>query len=280
MERNFNIFFSQLQETNQTLDFFCDFEKISNHVNDIKLSLCMLNSLIGTTDLRKSIETIWTRDKSAFSIMDILIAVRSNGKKSILDSNGNCIILNRLFESVDGIMEYLENTGLANIFTEGKIKNLVDYVFGIETGLDSNARKNRSGHIMENMIADIFTKNGIAFRQEVYSTEWTEIQQALGDDKKRFDFVIKSASTTYLIEANFYNGGGSKLNEVARSFMEIAARINSVKGFEFIWITDGTAWKAAKDKLKEAYSKIPDMYNLTNITDFINGVKQDDSILL
>lgn len=240
----------------------------------------MLNSLIGTTDLRKSIETIWTRDKSAFSIMDILIAVRSNGKKSILDSNGNCIILNRLFESVDGIMEYLENTGLANIFTEGKIKNLVDYVFGIETGLDSNARKNRSGHIMENMIADIFTKNGIAFRQEVYSTEWTEIQQALGDDKKRFDFVIKSASTTYLIEANFYNGGGSKLNEVARSFMEIAARINSVKGFEFIWITDGTAWKAAKDKLKEAYSKIPGMYNLTNITDFINGVKQDDSILL
>ena len=280
MERNFNIFFSQLQETNQTLDFFCDFEKISNHVNDIKLILCMLNSLIGTTDLRKSIETIWTRDKSAFSIMNILIAVRSNGKKSILDSNGNCIILNRLFESVDGIMEYLENTGLANIFTEGKIKNLVDYVFGIETGLDSNARKNRSGHIMENMIADIFTKNGIAFRQEVYSTEWTEIQQALGDDKKRFDFVIKSASTTYLIEANFYNGGGSKLNEVARSFMEIAARINSVKGFEFIWITDGTAWKAAKDKLKEAYSKIPGMYNLTNITDFINGVKQDDSILL
>lgn len=280
MERNFNIFFSQLQETNQTLDFFCDFEKISNHVNDIKLSLCMLNSLIGTTDLRKSIETIWTRDKSAFSIMDILIAVRSNGKKSILDSNGNCIILNRLFESVDGIMEYLEGTGLAEIFTEGKIKDLVDYVFGIETGLDSNARKNRSGHIMENMIADIFTKNGIAFRQEVYSTEWTEIQQALGDDKKRFDFVIKSASTTYLIEANFYNGGGSKLNEVARSFMEIAARINSVKGFEFIWITDGTAWKAAKDKLKEAYSKIPSMYNLTNITDFINGVKQDDSILL
>lgn len=280
MERNFNIFFSQLQETNQTLDFFCDFEKISNHVNDIKLSLCMLNSLIGTTDLRKSIETIWTRDKSAFSIMDILIAVRSNGKKSILDSNGNCITLNRLFESVDGIIEYLEGTGLAEIFTEGKIKDLVDYVFGIETGLDSNARKNRSGHIMENMIADIFTKNGIAFRQEVYSTEWTEIQQALGDDKKRFDFVIKSASTTYLIEANFYNGGGSKLNEVARSFMEIAARINSVKGFEFIWITDGTAWKAAKDKLKEAYSKIPGMYNLTNITDFINGVKQDDSILL
>lgn len=280
MERNFNIFFSQLQETNQTLDFFCDYEKISNHVNDIKLSLCMLNSLIGTTDLRKSIETIWTRDKSAFSIMDILIAVRSNGKKSILDSNGNCIILNRLFESVDGIIEYLEGTGLAEIFTEGKIKDLVDYVFGIETGLDSNARKNRSGHIMENRIADIFTKNGIAFRQEVYSTEWTEIQQALGDDKKRFDFVIKSASTTYLIEANFYNGGGSKLNEVARSFMEIAARINSVKGFEFIWITDGTAWKAAKDKLKEAYSKIPGMYNLTNITDFINGVKQDDSILL
>lgn len=140
---------SQLQETNQTLDFFCDFEKIESNVSDIKLSLCMLNSLIGAADLRKSVEAIWKRDRTAFRVMDILIAVRSNGKKVILDSSGQCVVLDSLFTSVDGVMEYLEETGLADIFRQKKINDLVDYVFGIETGLDSNARKNRSGHVME-----------------------------------------------------------------------------------------------------------------------------------
>ena len=203
MKTDFNEFISQLQETNQTLDFFCDFDKIAENVDNIKLSLCILNSLIGTTDLRKSVEAIWNRDKSAFSIMDILIAVRSEGKKYVIDANGNCIILNRLFESVDGVIEYLENTGLADIFKNRQIKDLVDYVFGIETGLDTNARKNRSGHVMENRVAKIFADNGIRFEQEVYSNEWDELKSVLGDDEKRFDFVIKTAAKTYLIEVNF-----------------------------------------------------------------------------
>lgn len=274
MEKNFDKFLSQLQETNQTLDFFCDFEKITHNVDNIKLSLCMLNSLIGTKDLRKSVETIWFRDKTAFSIMDILIAVRSEGKKKIIDSKGQCIVLDRLFDSVDGVIEYLENTGLANIFKDGKNKDLVDYVFGIETGLDSNARKNRSGHVMEGRVAQILNEAGISYRQEVYSNEWNAITEVLGDDKKRFDFVIETSNKTYLIEVNFYSDGGSKLNEVARSYSEIAPKINSVSGFEFIWITDGIGWKKAKNKLQEAFNFIPKIYNLTNIQDFLNEVKK------
>lgn len=273
MNTDFDVFMSQLQETNQTLDFFCDFDKISQNVEDIKLSLCMLNSLIGSTDMRSAVETIWRRDKSAFGVMDILIAVRSEGKKKILNSAGDCIVLNRLFDSVDGVMEYLEGTGLANIFREGKIKDLVDYVFGIETGLDSNARKNRSGHVMEGMVKHIFDQNGIQYRQEVYSSEWPEISQVLGDDEKRFDFVVQTNDKTYLIEVNFYSGGGSKLNETARSYSDIAPKINSVSGFEFVWITDGIGWYSAKNKLQEAYSIIPNVYNLTSINEFIHSIE-------
>ena len=121
MSKDFNKFMSQLQETNQTLDFFCDFDKIAANVDNIKLSLCMLNSMIGTTDLRKSVETIWNRDRSAFGVMDILIAVRSEGKKVVLNSAGDCIILDRLFTSIDGVMEFLEGTGLADLFRQKKI---------------------------------------------------------------------------------------------------------------------------------------------------------------
>lgn len=270
MSKDFNKFMSQLQETNQTLNFFCDFDKIAQNVEDIKLSLCMLNSLVGATDMRKAVETIWNRDKSAFNVMDILIAVRSEGRKKVLNSLGECVILDSLFTSVDGIMEYLNNTGLTEVLQHQKIKDLVDYVFGIETGLDTNARKNRSGHVMESMVAQIFDNSGIKYRQEVYSKEWEMITKVLGDDEKRFDFVVESKNKTYLIEVNFYSGGGSKLNEVARSYSDIAPKINSVSGFEFVWITDGIGWKSARNKLQEAYNIIPSIYNLTNITDFIS----------
>lgn len=269
MNKDFDTFMSQLQETNQTLDFFCDFNKIVQNVNDIKLSLCMLNSLIGAQDLRKAVDTIWQRDRTAFDVMDILIAVRDRGNKKVIDTKGRCVPLCSFFFDIDGVMEYLESTGLAEVLQQQKIKNLIDYVFGIETGLDSNARKNRSGHVMERMIARIFTTNNISFRQEVYSSEWPEITNVLGDDEKRFDFVVQKNGTTYLIEVNFYSGGGSKLNEVARSYSEIAPKINAVNGFEFVWITDGIGWRSAKNKLQEAYSIIPSIYNLTSIADFL-----------
>ena len=269
MNKDFDTFMSQLQETNQTLDFFCDFNKIDQNVNDIKLSLCMLNSLIGAPNLRKAVETIWQRDRTAFDVMEILIAVRDRGNKKVIDTKGRCVPLSSFFFDIDGVMEYLESTGLAEVLQQQKIKDLVDYVFGIETGLDSNARKNRSGHVMERMIARIFTTNNISFRQEVYSSEWPEITNVLGDDEKRFDFVVQKNGTTYLIEVNFYSGGGSKLNEVARSYSEIAPKINAVNGFEFVWITDGIGWRSAKNKLQEAYSIIPSIYNLTSIADFL-----------
>lgn len=273
MTKDFDKFISQLQETNQTLDFFCDFNKISRNVENIKLSLHMLNSLIGATDMRKAVQTIWERDASAFNVMGILIAVRNEGNKKVLNSLDKCVELESFFNSVDGVIEYLDNTGLTKIFQQQKINNLVDYVFGIETGLDTNARKNRSGHIMENRIAQILDSHRIPYRQEVYSSEFPSISKVLGDDEKRFDFVIETHQTIYLIEVNFYSGGGSKLNEVARSYSELAPKINSVHGFKFVWITDGIGWLSAKNKLQEAYNIIPSIYNLTDIDDFITKVK-------
>ena len=273
MEKNFNVFMSQLQKTNRTLDFFCDFEKIISNVEDVKLSLYMLNSLIGAKDMRKAVETIWKRDKTAFNAMSILIAVRDDNKEMILDSENHCVKLKSLFTSVDGVIEYLETTGLKHVLQQRRINDLVDYVFGIETGLDTNARKNRSGHIMENKVAMLLNHYNIKYRREVYSREWPEISLALGTDEKRFDFVIHTRDIEYLIEVNFYSGGGSKLNETARSYSEIAPKINGVKGFKFVWITDGVGWQQAKNKLHEAYNIIPHMYNLTSVEEFICMLK-------
>ncbi|MBR3757159.1 MAG: type II restriction endonuclease [Bacteroidaceae bacterium] len=271
-ENEFNIFMSQLKETNQTLDFFCDFDKISQNVRNIEISLNMLNYLIGKPNMEEAVRDIWQRDRTAFNVMDILIAVRDDGKKKVIDSLGNCVLLKSLFTSPEGVIEYLNETGLTSLFQSNRIKDLVDYVFGIETGLDSNARKNRSGHIMEDTVENILIGSNILYRKEVYSREYPLLADALGDDEKRFDFVIETGNKVYLIEVNFYSGGGSKLNEVARSYSDIAPKINAIEGFEFVWVTDGIGWKSARNKLQEAFNIIPSIYNLTTIQDFIQTI--------
>lgn len=278
MNKDFALFMSQLKETNQTLDFFCDFGKISANVADVEMSLNTLNYLIGREDLSQGVKDIWQRDPKVFEVLGILIAVRDEGKKPVVDGDGNVVLLKSYFESAEKVEEFLCGTGLAEVFQSRRIKNLVDYVFGIETGLDTNARKNRSGHIMEGTVARILNENDIAFRQEVYSSEFPELS-ILGTDEKRFDFFIETARKKYLIEVNFYSGGGSKLNEVARAYTELAPKVNSLTGFEFVWITDGIGWKSARNKLEEAYNTIPSVYNLTNISSFVELLKNDNPIL-
>lgn len=274
---DFELFVSQLQETNRTLGFFCDFDKIGRNVDEVRLSLCALDFLIGAEDMRKAVDVIFKRDRRIFDVLGILIAVRDAGAERVIGDDGKCHGLNTYFESVDGVMEFLEKTGLSELFQKRKLTNLADYVFGIETGLDTNARKNRGGHVMERRIGELLDKYGIRYRSEVSSNEWKEVAEVLGTDKKRFDFVVESRDKVFLMEVNFYSSGGSKLNEVARSYSEIAGRINSLKGFEFVWITDGIGWKSAKNKLQEAYHYIPRLYNLTTVETFMKGLQEQSN---
>lgn len=272
-KEQFDLFISQLRETNATLDFYCDFPKIAKKVADIEISLNTLNYLIGKEDLRTAVQALWDRDKRVFEVMDILIATRKKDDKKYIDNDGSMHSIHSLFSSIDGVMKFIEGTGLDKVFKSKEVKDLVDYVFGVETGLDTNARKNRSGEITETLVARIFDNAGIKYRQQVSSKEFPAISAVLGADQKVFDFAITTKNKTYLIEVNFYSGGGSKLNEVARSYTDVAPKVNGVPGFEFVWITDGEGWNSAKNKLEEAFAAIPSIYNLTTISDFIFKIK-------
>lgn len=267
-QEQFELFISQLIETNASLDFFADFKKIESNVDAISMRLSQLNYLIGREDLESAVQRLWKENPKVFSVLDILIAVRAADKKKAIDRMGNIRLIEDFFKDPESIIEYIEDTGLKKVFQNKRISNLVDYVFGVETGLDTNARKNRSGDIMGNKIAAVFHEHRIPFRREVYSTEFAEMK-CLGEDRKRFDFVIEVPGKTYLIEVNFYSGGGSKLNEVARSYSELAPKINQFPNYEFVWITDGVGWLSAKNKLEEAFAVIPKVYNLATLPAFL-----------
>ncbi|MGM9691017.1 MAG: type II restriction endonuclease [Bacteroidaceae bacterium] len=272
-EAEFKTFMSQLSETNATLSYWTDFAKVKDNVASIEIKLNTLNYLLGKQDLRAAVTELWNNDKRVFDVLQILIACRKRDKKKVINANAEFVLLESYLTTLDGVMGFIEGTGLSKIFKDKNVKNLIDYVFGVEVGLDSNARKNRSGDAMEDTVELIIKGSGLKYRKEVYSSEWPAITEALGTDKKRFDFVIEAKSKTYLAEVNFYSGGGSKLNETARSFTELAPKVNGVEGFEFLWVTDGKGWESAKNKLQEAYYTIPSVYNLTTLKDFLDELK-------
>ncbi len=277
MSEQFKTFLSQLSETNATLDYFTDFKKIKGNVNKISIKLNQLNYLIGKENLGEAIQELFDENPKVFEVLDILIAVRKNKKAKTFNSNGDIVLLDTYFHTSKSILEYIEETGLGDIFRNKNITNLVDYVFGIEVGLDTNARKNRGGENMSKAVSLFFDKAEIHYKKEVSNTVFPEII-SLGADVKRFDFVIKTKKKTYLIETNYYNGGGSKLNETARSYSDVAPKINQYKNYEFVWITDGQGWHSAKNKLEEAFSIIPSLYNLSTLHLFIAKI-QDEGVI-
>ena len=161
-------------------------------------------------------------------------------------------------------------------FFETKTLKFSGLRFGIEVGLDTNARKNRGGENMSKAVSLFFDKAKVFYKKEVSSTAFPEIS-SLGTDVKRFDFVIKTKRKTYLIETNFYNSGGSKLNETARSYSDVAPKINQYENYEFVWITDGRGWLSAKNKLEETCS-YSSMYNLSTLQNFIEKIKLEEVI--
>ena len=219
-KEQYDEFMSQLLDTNATLDYFCDFEKINRNVNAVSIKLHQLNYLIGKEDMEAAIRQLWQENNNVFNVLDILIAVRRKDNKKSFDKNGDLKSISSFFDSPEGVIEFIEDTGLKEVFKNKQITNLVDYVFGVETGLDTNARKNRGGDIMEKTVARIFSKNAISYKEQVSSTDYDELS-VLGVDLKRFDFVIETKTKTYFIEVNFYSSNGSKLNEVARSYSAI-----------------------------------------------------------
>lgn len=274
-KKDFSVFFDKMAEIKIGLNYYTNFQKVIDNIKTISMRLTQLNYLVGQKDMRKAVEELWEENPKAFSVMGILLAVRKNQHKKAWGRDGNEYLVYNFFDSVDHIMEFIEDSGLITVLQDKHIKNLVDYVFGVEAGLDTHGRKNRIGEIMASKVAMQFDNAGIDYEREVQSKKLSAIDSVLKKDSKRFDFVISCPNKKYLVEVNYYGTQGSKVTEIPRSYMDVAKKINSVDGYEFVWITDGIGWKKAKEQLNEAYDEIPSIYNLSTLQDFIDEILQN-----
>lgn len=280
VNRNFTDWLSKFRSSISDYSYYVDFPKVHNNVDAIKIELNILNSLIASKDIENKFDEILKKYPEVLRCLPILLAKRSSEIYAI-DGDGEYLYnFSKMNYSIDQYKIFMHRTGLFDLLEKHIVNNLVDYVTGVETGLDSNGRKNRGGHLMENLVESFIKKANVSeYQKEMYLTDiekkWKINLSAIsnqGKTEKRFDFVVKTASMIYGIEANFYTGGGSKLNETARSYKNLAKESKSIKGFTFVWFTDGEGWNSARNNLEETFDIMEHIYN---INDLENGIMKN-----
>ncbi|AKC95767.1 restriction endonuclease DpnII [Sneathia vaginalis] len=280
MERDFDKWFETFIESISSYDYYINFKKVYENVSDIEIKLNLLNYMVGKPNIEEVFVEIIKKYPECLECIPILLAVRN--KEIKIFENEEVIEYNfdRKDENIEKFKYFMKRSGLFNLISKHCINNLVDYVLGVEVGLDSNGRKNRGGHLMEDLVEGYLIKSGLKkdvtyFKEMKISKiegKWGLDLSAIsnkGKTEKRFDFVIKGENKVYGIETNFYFNNGSKLNETARSYKTIALESNEIEKFEFVWITDGYGWKGAKNNLIETYEIMEHLYN---INDLKNGI--------
>lgn len=283
MTRDFNKWLSTFQHSLANYGYYIDFAKVHRNVDTIKVELNILNSLICSKDIETDFEALVRKYPETLKCIPILLAVRANQIYAIDSDGAFTYNFKKPNYSIEQYKIFMRKTGLFDLMQNHIINNLVDYATGVETGLDSNGRKNRGGHLMEDVVESYIKKSGysknINYFKEMYihaiTEKWGVDLSAIsntGKAEKRFDYVIKTDNQIYLIEANFYSSRGSKLNETARSYKQIAQEVDTIKGVTFVWFTDGDGWIGARHNLEETFDVMPHIYN---INDLENGIMSE-----
>lgn len=274
--RDFDLWRSKFRKSISSYDYYVDFEKVKKNVGDIKIELNILNSLVGSKNIESDFEKIVSKYPETLKCIPILLAVRADELYAQDEDGAFDYNFKNINQSVEQYKIFMKKTGLFDMLQNHIVNNLVDYVYGVETGLDSNGRKNRGGHQMEDLVERYIKKAGfikdVNYFKELKTTEmekmWNldlSVLSNKGKVVKRFDFVIKTESTIYAIETNFYASQGSKLNETARSYKMIAQEAEEIEGFKFIWFTDGLGWQSARENLRETFDIMEHIYNIDDL---------------
>lgn len=278
--KNFNEWFSTFRESIANYHYYVDFDTSYKNLNKFKIELNILNSLVGSKNIEDDFKMLVSKYPEVLKAIPTLLAKRES-EIYCQDDNGKFKYnFKKQNYSIEQYCYFMRETGLFELLSNRIVKDLIDYVLGVEVGLDTNARKNRGGHLMENLVEKFIIDAGFV-KGEAYFKELKikplekltglslDSLSNSGKTVKRFDFVIIQNGITYAIETNFYNSSGSKLNETARSYKTLALESKDIPNFKFVWITDGLGWVDARHNLEETFDVLDTIYNIKELEDGI-----------
>ena len=259
-EINFLKFLNSMKSTNKKIDSLVDWKKVKEEIISKEFLLNELNFLISKnkTEFKEKLKKLIEEKSESIKLIPLLLAEKNAKKQKLelIDKNNLLIKFDFNDFDFDKTYKFINESNLINIFINKEIKILKDYFYGVEVGLDSNARKNRYGKIYSNQIEEILNKYKIK-----YSKEYKTDIHFKKNKNKKFDYFFNMNGIDYFLEINFYNTSGSKLDSIAGEYIELNKKVCSNGKSKFIWVTDGQGWKQSKDNLKRAFKEIPFLFN-------------------
>ena len=265
----FNCLLNNLKPSILLWSYFVNWEKVFNNEKAIEISLNTLNYLIGKEDFDNEFKSLIKQHPEIVKAIPALVVRDGDNNlkfKILIDYKQKMFVYddydfskdNPNKADIDRYLKFVKETGLKNLITSNKIKNLVDYIIGVEAGLDSNGRKNRSGQNMENIVEffidDLCKKRGFRYLKQADASKIKrEFNYDVPVDKssRKYDFVLDSGKELYIFETNFYSGVGSKLKSTAGEYRNLFDVLKDK--YKFIWITDGFGWKTTARPLRETF---------------------------
>ena len=160
MKRNFNEWLNKFIDNVADWRYYTDFPKVYNNVDAIKVELNLLNSLINSKDIENDFRNLVTKYPEVLKAVPILIAKRGSEVRIVDKGKDKNFNFNKLNYTIDEYVYFMDKTGLFDLLSNHIISDLLDYVKGVEVGLDSNARKNRTGKAMENIVESFIVDAG------------------------------------------------------------------------------------------------------------------------
>ncbi len=268
---------ANLNDSIRYWDYFVNWEKVFNNTRDFEIDLNILNYLIGKKNVEKEFAYLLKKQPQVARLVPALLACRERNFKILTEfKRGSLRYKNFTFvkqekltnTEISNVIKFARETGLLNLFKNKTIKNIIDYMIGVEVGLDSNGRKNRGGTAMENIVegfvSRICKKHGFSYIKEANAEKvlrkW-KLKLRVDKSSRRFDFAIYNGKNLYLIETNYYGGGGSKLKSTAGEYKALYDFL-SEGGHKFIWVTDGLGWRTTSRPLEETFNYIEYLLNL------------------
>lgn len=279
MKKDFEVLIGTLKNSIKTWEYFVNWNKVFTNSSDLEIILNKLNYLLGKDNLKEEFNKLYDTNPDISKALPVLLAVRERKIEVFnkITKDSEFFDFSGKEKNVSKYFYFFEKSGLSRLFQKDGVKNLVDYVMGIEVGLDSNGRKNRCGNIMEGIIEiyvkDFCAKNSFEYLRQANSKKIKSIWNCnvhVDKSSRSFDFAIYNPKNKKikLLETNFYNGGGSKLKAVCGEFKSLYTELKN-QDIDFIWITDGLGWNTSKRPLEETYNHNEYVFNLHMIEEGI-----------
>ena len=271
-KKDFDSWFSGFKESICDYTYYVDFSHVIERSNQFEYLFHKMDSLIGSDNIREEFKELVASNPEILQCIPILLAVSYDNIFILKDTEVYEYKFDPPNYPIEHYVELMDKTGIFNLVSNKYISSFHDYVIGVCVGLESNARKNRTGKKMESIVERYIVESGMEYYtqmkvndiQKKWNLDLSPISNK-GKTVKKFDFVINHNGTVYAIEVNFYNRNGSKPNETARSYKLIAEKSRNIPNFEFVWITDGWGWKSAKSNLIETFESMDNLFCIRDL---------------